>query len=103
MKPVYLLGCPAEVSDDKGTFAGKPPKVSLVGLFDVEEFHPYEPSAYVHSPCYTVIPHGADPDDPLTYSVDAYDLEEQANPKAHARDLVLEREMAFAEEWECRR
>lgn len=94
--PVYLLGALAEVSDERGMFAGDRREVCLFGLFDVLEFHPVEPSAYVHSPCFTVAPMGVD--DGVTYSIDAHEYDRQVNPREYGRELVQERRMVFAAE-----
>lgn len=86
-KTVYLLGCLAEVATDAGE---ENPPVSLIGLFDVEEFHPFEPSAYVYSPCFGVVAHGAG-EDPIWFYVPVQDFIEQVDPKSHASMLVEER------------
>lgn len=99
MKPVYLLGCVAEVADSRGHFGpGKPPQVSLMGLFDVEEFCPYEPSAYVWSPYFLVCSHYDQRDYPQYYAVPAQDFEQQVHPDSYAREVELEREQGFYEE-----
>jgi hypothetical protein len=87
---VYLLGCEAYTEDG---FA-----ICLIGLFDIVEYHSYEPSAYIFSSGYTVCPEGSDegPD----YFVDAYVLQAHIDPKSYALDLALEREAGFAEERE---
>lgn len=100
-RPAYLLGCEAQVADEDGMFTGEPPIVCLIGLFDIIEYCVAEPSAYVHSPLYIVCPHGEE--EGITYSVNAYDLEQQVDPKSHGRQLVNEREMVFAEEEESER
>lgn len=78
---VYLLGCPAYID----TFP-----CSLIGLFDVEEYLPYEPANYVQSPTYVVAPH--DGTDGPFYDVDVYDYIQHVRPAEHARQLVQERE-----------
>lgn len=59
-----LTDCPAW--NDAGQ------EVRITGRFDVEEYHPIEPSAYVWSPCYLIAPVESrdNPDGPW-YSVDA--------------------------------
>jgi hypothetical protein len=98
--PVYLLGCVADVADADGYFVGRPPEVCLVGLFDMIEFCPYEPSAYVWSPYYLVAPRGVEGG--RYYAVPAQDYVEQVYPDSHARELVQERMMEFREEDECK-
>lgn len=96
-RTVALTGCLSEAYN--GTVDGKGEYLMcsiLGGLFVVEEFHPYEPSNYVFSPAYTVVP--ADEPERGEFWIAAQDLEEQVDPAGHARMLVLEREMAFAEE-----
>lgn len=93
MKPVYLLGAIAEVDSTErpGMFDPEPPTVCLVGLFDVIEFCPYEPSNYVYSPYYLVAPHEVE--DGPCYAVPAQDFVQQVYPDSHARELAQERDM----------
>lgn len=93
---VYFLGALADVSDERGMFAGEPRRVCLIGLFDVLEFHPYEPSAYVWDEGFTVTPH--DQNDGPIYWVNGYVFDEQVNPGDYGRGLADEREMEFEAE-----
>jgi hypothetical protein len=71
--------------------AGK--ETTISGLFVIDEFHPYEPAAYVHADCFTVI----DPDDwSRSYSVDAELIEEQVNPSEFGKRMAEEREALLA-------
>jgi hypothetical protein len=97
-KPVYLLGCPAEISVSNGRGGWEHFPVSLIGLFDVIEYMPYEPSNYVFSPLYLVVPAGTDDEDETMYTVNALDMQKQVDPKSWARELVQEREMEWAAE-----
>src|SRR5436305_428701 len=92
-KTVYLLGCPAQVSDGCGNAAD----CSLIGLFDVEEFLPYEPGAYCFEDGFLLVPTTSDHENienPMFF-VTAWDFDAQVHPREHALQLVAEREMAF--------
>lgn len=100
-KTVYLLGALAETSFGPA-YEDQPRPCSLIGLFDVVEYLPFEPSNYVWTPGFLVVPHGYDGDlDDGCYFVAAQTYEEQVHPAMHARMLVQERDMANAEEMEC--
>lgn len=111
---VALTKCPAEYRGEDGEWV----KTTISGLFELVEYHPYEPSNYVWSACWTVARHNApclsvmhdelacgdagEPDEQWCencryYDVDDYMLVEQVDPKAHGRLLEMEREMEFAE------
>lgn len=97
-KTVYLLGALAETQKAEPTYDGDDfYPCSLIGLFTVDEFHPYEPSAYQWSPGYTVVPVNYKDGD-MVYFVAEQTFNEQVFPRAHAAMLVAEREMDFAEE-----
>jgi hypothetical protein len=68
-------------------------EVQISGLFEIIEYHPVEPSAFVFSPTFTVLS-----EDGFEYDVDAGDLQEQVMPREHGKDLVMEREMELAAE-----
>lgn len=72
-------------------------EVTLSGLYDVLEFNPTEPSAYVYSPCWTLVPHDA-VDDEVTFCVDADVFESQVWPASYGRALAQERELDFYEQ-----
>jgi hypothetical protein len=95
-KTVALTGCLAEAYNESAN--GYFPCSIRGGLFVVTEFHPFEPSAYVWSPGYSVSPADDSDADAYLFWVAAQDLEEQVNPHGHAIMLVQERDMAFAEE-----
>jgi hypothetical protein len=82
---VALVECPAEHVESHQ-------HARVSGLWTVEEFLPYEPANYVHEPGYTLCQ-----GDGWIY-VTASDLREQVDPAAHARDLVLQREIETASE-----
>lgn len=78
---VALTLCPAE--DDCGG------QHRISGLFDVEEFLPYEPSNYVHESGYHVFRAGEG--ETPCYFVKYEDLWEQVDPQSTGRQLELER------------
>jgi hypothetical protein len=69
-------------------------KIKINGRHVVEEFLPYEPSAYVWSPCFLLIPEGVDDSsaEVLAVTVDADDLERAVDPEAVERREAQERE-----------
>jgi hypothetical protein len=72
--------------------------VILNGLYVVSEYCPYEPSAYVHSPQFVVVPEDGEQVDPAEFIIDADEFDKQVWPKTYGRALVQEREAAFAAE-----
>jgi hypothetical protein len=98
---VYLLGAHAYLEGFNGESV-QSGEVSLIGLFDIEEFHPRDPAAYVQSPGYSVVHVDDDHDNPTFYFVDAWVLKEHRNPATHGRELFSERLDAFHQlEQEC--
>lgn len=98
-RTVYFLGALAETNFGYVWDVGQPCPVSLIGLFDVIEFMTYEPSAYVWSPGYLVVPHGQkDIEHAYFVGVDTY--EAQVNPSSYAMSLAMERDMDNHEERE---
>lgn len=82
---VALVSCPAYEGEGNTD-------VKVSGLWVIEEFLPYEPANYVHSPVFA-LSDGVG----LVY-VDADVLTEQVCPDVHARMLVAEREWEHYEE-----
>lgn len=70
-------------------------EVVIHGLFVLDSFEPVDRAAYVHEPGWWVTRDG---DDSEVYFVPLDVLTENVDPDAHARQLVLEREMDFASE-----
>lgn len=97
-KIVYLFGLKGNNSDGKKT------KVS--GLYEVIEFVPYEPAAYVWSDCVVLCPveySRADNWEDYIVDIDVGLFESQVNPKSYGRNLVVERERDIEEQLEYER
>lgn len=84
---VALTRCPAE------TMTGR--EIYVSGLWGIEEFVPADRAAFIPEAGY----HLARGSAPFAVFVTADDLREQVHPDAHARALVIEREMEFASEF----
>lgn len=98
----YLEGCKAEVQVE-----GKWTSTVLEGDYEIVEFMPYEPSAYVNSAGFLICPAGWDPevelDDDHLWFVEEWDLIEQIDPPAYKRFVEQERAYERAqssEAWE---
>jgi hypothetical protein len=93
---VALTSCPCKFRIDTAENID----IKLSGLFVLDENYPYDPSSYIWEACWDLYSKNDDPPDADTvfYSVPHDVLVEQVEPKEHAKQLVLEREMEFAEE-----
>lgn len=97
---VALTLCPAQ----KGNFEGEWEQDEnhraifhpISGLFIVEEFQPYEPSAYSWDTGWILC--RKDGDGKTSYFVSDDDLWAQVNPQSYGRNLVVERDMELAAE-----
>lgn len=89
---VALTECPI--------WTGPNSMTKMSGLFVLEDYEPYEPSAYQWEGGWILFPEGEQDNPDIQYFVTDADLIPQVNPKLHGQMLVEEREMEFMAERE---
>lgn len=94
---VVFVGAPAEVSDPDGHLC-VPNETKISGLYVVDDFLPYEPSAYVHEAGFIVADADTVMDNGVSFFVTVDEFEKQVWPRSYGRAIVQEREAEAANE-----